>query len=217
MERTLIIISYFVIIITILYYFSNFDNLSTDENIRDVIETTLFNNTTIKSPNIELQIDYDIETYKKLQDRRYTMILEQIQRQSVTNSHIMENQTHLLNSSSAANVVKTVYNNISYKIDANGESNLNLDDILNLSSGDSHLVSAKISETGTDSSLVGGYLGKYINTRMKSELVYSIEHEINNAVRFKATFETAIGNIKIFNLTDTEITLTVLIKTLELV
>ena len=52
---------------------------------------------------------------------------------------------------------------------------------------------------------------------MKSELVYSIEHEINNAVRFKATFETAIGNIKIFNLTDTEITLTVLIKTLELV
>lgn len=214
MERTLIIISYFVIIITILYYFSNFDNLSTDENIRDVIETTLFNNTTIKSPNIELQIDYDIETYKKLQDRRYTMILEQIQRQSVTNSHIMENQTHLLNNSSG---VKTVYNNISYKIGTNGESNLNLGDILNLSSGDSHLVSAKVSETGTDSSLVGGYLGKYINTRMKSELVYSIEHEINNAVRFKATFETAIGNIKIFNLTDTEITLTVLIKTLELV
>ena len=214
MERTLIIISYFVIIITILYYFSNFDNLSTDENIRDVIETTLFNNTTIKSPNIELQIDYDIETYKKLQDRRYTMILEQIQRQSVTNSHIMENQTHLLNNSSG---VKTVYNNISYKIGTNGESNLNLGDILNLSSGDSHLVSAKVSETGTDSSLVGGYLGKYINTRMKSELVYSIEHEINNATRFKATFETAIGNIKIFNLTNADITLTVLIKTLELV
>ena len=214
MDRTLIIISYFVIIITILYYFSNFDNLSTDENLRDVIETTLFNNTTIKSPNIELQIDSDIETYKKLQDRRYMMIIEQIQRQSITNSHIMENQTKLLNNSSA---VKTVYNNISYKIGANGESNLNLGNILNLSSGDSHLVSAKVSETGIDSSIVGGYLGKYINTRMKSELVYSIEHEINNAVTFKATFETAIGNINILNLTNAEITLTVLIKTLELV
>jgi len=212
MDRTFIIISYFAIIIIILYYSSNFDNLSTDENIRDVIETTLFNNTSIQSPNIQLQIDSDIETYKQLQDERYGMVLEQIKRQSITNSHIMENQTYLLN-----NAIKTVYNNTNYKIVANGESNLNLGDILNLSSGDSHLVSTKVLETGTDSSIVGGYLGKYINTRMKSELVYSIEHEINNAVKFKATFETLTGNLKISNLTDNEITLTVLIKTLELV
>ena len=110
MDRSLIIIFYFIAIIIVLCYCSKSDNLTSDDNIRDVVENTLFNNTPITGPSIELQIESDIDTYKKLQDRRHAMILEHINRQSVTNSHIMENQNYLLNNTSTTIVNGTTVN-----------------------------------------------------------------------------------------------------------
>ena len=113
--------------------------------------------------------------------------------------------------------IQTVYNNTAYTVSASTTDILNIDSLINLTSGETCLVSLTIFETGTDSSTAGGYMGKYISSKMKTEVIYSVEHEITNSSNFKGSFETSSGNLKIINLTDSQITLTILIKTLELV
>ena len=177
----------------------------------------MFDDIPISFPNPEKNesiIRSDVEDYKKLQDRRHAMILEHIKRQSITNSHILQNQSYTTSTTSA---VKTIYDNPSYFIPAGNTNYTNLDDIINLISGESCLISVVITESGIDSSIEGGYIGKYISSRMKTDIIYSVEHEINNSVNFKGSFETDTGNLKIINLTSSDITLSVVIKSLELV
>ncbi len=217
MERSLIIFFYFIIAFLLIRYFSNYDNLNIDNTIKNTVEKAMFDDIPISFPNSEKNesiIRSDVEDYKKLQDRRHAMILEHIKRQSITNSHILQNQSYTTSTTSA---VKTIYDNPSYFIPADTTSYTNLDDIVKLISGESCLISVAITETGIDSSIEGGYIGKYINSRMKTDIIYSVEHEINNSVNFKGSFETDTGNLKIINLTSSDITLTVVIKSLELV
>lgn len=217
MERSLIIFFYFIIALLLIRYFSNYDNLNIDDTIKNTVEKAMFDDIHISFPNSEKNesiIRSDVEDYKKLQDRRHAMILEHIKRQSITNSHILQNQSY---TTSTTSVVKTIYDNPSYFIPANDTNYTNLDDIVNLISGESCLISVAITETGIDSSIEGGYIGKYISSKMKTDIIYSVEHEINNSVNFKGSFETDTGNLKIINLTSSDITLTVVIKSLELV
>ena len=79
MDKSLIIIFYIVTFIIILSMFNKKDNL--DENL------------TLKVENQDDSIiKHDIMHYKKLEDRRHAMLIEQMRRLSITNSSLLSNQ-----------------------------------------------------------------------------------------------------------------------------
>lgn len=77
MDKSLIIIFYIVTFIIILSMFSKKDNL--DDNLTFNIENTS-NDSIIK---------HDLKHYKKLEDRRHAMLLEQMKRLAITNSSLL--------------------------------------------------------------------------------------------------------------------------------
>jgi len=79
MDKSLIIIFYIVTFIIILSMFSKKDNL--DDNLTFKIENSVNDNVNV--------INYDLKHYKKLEDRRHAMLLEQIKRLSITNSSLL--------------------------------------------------------------------------------------------------------------------------------
>ena len=81
MDKSLIIIFYIVTFIIILSMFSKKDNL--DDNLTFKIENTS-NDSIIK---------HDLKHYKKLEDRRHAMLLEQMKRLAITNSSLLSRPT----------------------------------------------------------------------------------------------------------------------------
>lgn len=83
MDKSLIIIFYIVTFIIILSMFSKKENL--DDNLTFKIENSVNDNDNV--------INYDLKHYKKLEDRRHAMLLEQIKRLSITNSSLLDRPT----------------------------------------------------------------------------------------------------------------------------
>lgn len=221
MEKTLLTLFYIASFILVLSFLNNRDNFESDDTIREIVEQNIEDsNSKIKIENVV--VDSGIESYKKLEDRRHAMLLEQIRRLSVTNSHILEQQNNLATpkvttTTITGSAVEVVYNNTSYSISGSGSNTLDLNSLIDINSGETALVSLTIFQTGTDSSISGGYMGKYVTSLMKTDYLYSIEHEINNSSVFKATLSTETGVVSVNNLTGSAISLTVILKKLELV
>jgi hypothetical protein len=218
MEKTLLTLFYIASFILVLSFLNNRDNFESDDTIREIVEQNIEDsNSKITIENVV--VDSGIESYKKLEDRRHAMLLEQIRRLSVTNSHILEQQNNLATPTTAStgSAVEVVYNNTSYSISGSGSNTLDLNSLIDINSGETALVSLTIFQTGTDSSISGGYMGKYVTSLMKTDYLYSIEHEINNSSVFKATLSTETGVVSVNNLTGSAISLTVILKKLELV
>jgi len=218
MEKTLLTLFYIASFIFILHCLNNRDDLENDDTIREIVEQNMESS----SPQIKIEnvvLDSGIESYKKLEDRRHAMLLEQIKRLSITNSHIISQQNELAtpSKSTTSSAIELVYNNTSYAVSASSSNTLDISNLIGLSSGETCIVSLTIFKTGTDSSISGGYIGKYIISLMKTDYLYSIEHEINNSNDFKASLSTENGDITITNTTGSNISLTVIIKKLELV
>ena len=219
MEKTLLTLFYIASFIFILSCLNNRDDLENDDTIREIVEQNMESS----SPQIKIEnvvLDSGVESYKKLEDRRHAMLLEQIKRLSITNSHIISQQNNLATpstSTSTSSAIELVYNNTSYAVSASSSNTLDISNLIGLSSGETCIVSLTIFKTGTDSSISGGYIGKYIISLMKTDYLYSIEHEINNSNDFKASLSTENGDITITDTTGSNISLTVIIKKLELV
>ncbi len=222
MEKTLLTLFYIASFIFILSCLNNRDDLENDDTIREIVEQNIED----YKPKITIEnvvVDSGIESYKKLEDRRHAMLLEQIRRLSLTNSHILEQQNNLATpkvttttTTITGSVVEVVYNNTSYSISGSGSNTLDLNSLIDINSGETALVSLTIFQTGTDSSISGGYMGKYVTSLMKTDYLYSIEHEINNSSVFKGTLSTETGDVSVNNLTGSAISLTVILKKLLL-
>lgn len=217
MDKSLIIIFYIITFITILSLFNKKDNL--DDNLTFNYENNVN----------ESIINQDLKHYKKLEDRRHAMLLEQLKRLSITNNSLLSNQSRpniinqIIEGTGGGTIteltiikngmVKLVLDDDAYNLTAYNTQTINLNSSININSGESSLIGVIIFKTGTDSSLTGGYIGKYDYTFLKDERIYSIEHELNNSDEFKATFKLN-GDLDITNKTASDIILTVQVRKL---
>ena len=109
------------------------------------------------------------------------------------------------------NCVNTIYNNTSYKIFGNSFSDLN---IYNIVKSSSCLISVSVFETNTEYHDKCIYLGKYLS---KEGIIRSTEQETNTSANFKGSFITNTGDLRVTNTGGDKITLTVIIKTREII
>lgn len=109
------------------------------------------------------------------------------------------------------NCIKTIYNNTSYKISGSSLGDLNIYDIVKSSSC---FISVSVYETKTEYNDRCIYLGKYLS---KEGIVSSVEQEINTSTIFKGSFITTTGVLRVTNTSSDKITLTVIIKTREII
>ena len=214
MDKSLIIIFYIVTFIIILSMFNKKDNL--DDNLTFKIEN---------SPNDNV-INYDLKHYKKLEDRRHAMLLEQIKRLSITNSSLLSRPstttvTNVVNTPSDLSEFKIYekmpFSSNDFLVDANTTDNsISLIDKMNIESSETIFFSITIFKTNTSYTSEGGYIAKGVYTKLKNDNIFTIDQEFNTNNDFIVNIDTNTGILEIQNATSSSILFTILFRIINM-
>ncbi len=96
------------------------------------------------------------------------------------------------------------------------DTSISLINEIGLLSGETTFMSITVFKTNSNSLIEGGYISKYIYSFLKDEHVFTLEQEFNNNLDFRVDIDTELGILIIQNLTNSDISFTILVRSINI-